>query len=767
MQSSDLDENDSQRFTPRPIAQQWLPGVVEIEVEPGITLPIFGTEEVPPPVVPLLNAFSGQLIAIDRPFRDNSAEYEPVSARRRLYRLRFAGDGDLGSLANVLQATPGIVRASPVPDPLPPLVPPDPLLGTSAAFSEDPATHLPRQWYIFACLADQAWTNHNVSGAGVVIADIDWGLRVTHEDLAPSIELQNAFNAVDGSHDVSAGSFLFHGTGVAGFAVASSNGVGITGFAPGAKLWPVQGNSGNNAPLAGDPWANAIDFVRKQPGNGRRKVLLLEVQSGALRNIEQNAAVNDAIKTAIADDLVVCVAAGNGDFDVSLDDRGNPIPPTGSILVAATRRVDTTNRRLESSNWGSRIVVSAPGQVSEDVTCYTPHDDSYCGTFGGTSGAAPKVAGTIALMLEANDALTHYQVRTILSTLTTKPLAGKKKPIGTFLNAEEAVVAALRLARPQIHLFARDLDGGLRHRFTDGTDWTEGISLGPAGGRTAVARRRDGLLDLLTADEGGLLRRRRQTAADSWGPWRTLRVRAEGMSMATNPRGELSLFLCDANEPLLHVIQYRGATIVKETRPLPEPGMMEVAGSWNASGSLEMFVGSRSGVVWHLQDDRTAIPALQAEGEIDRYGMQMATAPDGRLSLFVCGPDGILKTKTQEAAFGGNWTDWNSFDGTFRRFAVRRDRDGRLVLVAIRDDGTIVSSRQGRLNRRWSEWNSVGKNASTTSLVRARDGRLHLFVTRSDHSVWRTSEDVPGGSWVDWISLGLVNADSLAVIACG
>jgi len=40
----------------------------------------------------------------------------------------------------------------------------------------------------------------------------------------------------------------------------------------------------------------------------------------------------------------VAWAAGNGDRDAGVDDSGNPIPPTGSILVGATGRELSRNR---------------------------------------------------------------------------------------------------------------------------------------------------------------------------------------------------------------------------------------------------------------------------------------------------------------------------------------------------------------------------------------------------------------------------------------
>jgi subtilisin family serine protease len=137
--------------------------------------------------------------------------------------------------------------------------------------------------------------------------------------------------------------------------------LGMAGFAFRATLWPIQANSGPGTALGGNAWARAIDWVRTANSGGRRKVIILEVQTGAFGNYEQVLSVNAAIRTAIANGVVVCVAAGNGDRDAGLDDVGDPIRETGSILVGATAYHATENRRAGFSNYGARVTVSAPG----------------------------------------------------------------------------------------------------------------------------------------------------------------------------------------------------------------------------------------------------------------------------------------------------------------------------------------------------------------------------------------------------------------------
>jgi subtilisin family serine protease len=382
--------------------------------------------------------------------RRPQAEKEYLS---RFVDLLFPAEADIETILRELRALPEVKQAG-LPVFIPAAFPTDPLVGGSDKLASDPVTAIEFQWYLFRCAVDRAWAR--VTGKGVVIADVDAGFFPQHQDLAAKVELNHAHNSFDGSSDVTAGGQTDHGTAVLGLAGAASNNLGIAGVAFDAGLWPIQTDAGKGARKPGDPIANAIDWVigeGKKEGKksgARRVVIIVESQTVTMGNCEQAPAVKAAIQHAISQGVVVCVAAGNGDRDAGIADDGSAIPPTGSILVGATAYDPAANPRAavggEASNWGPRIVVSAPGDRNHDVTCDTGSIDSYRNNFGGTSGAAAKVAGVIALMLEANPRLTHEQVKEILVS-TGSPLP-TDKPIGVFLNAEGAVAAAFGAALP-------------------------------------------------------------------------------------------------------------------------------------------------------------------------------------------------------------------------------------------------------------------------------------------------------------------------------
>jgi subtilisin family serine protease len=370
-----------------------------------------------------------------------------ASARDNFVRLKFPAGTLPEEVTAALKLLPDVARAVVVPQAAPPLLlpPTDPLIGSGAGpLVADAATGLEWQWYLHRLRFPQAWTY--AQGANVVVADIDWGCRVTHQELAAGLE--HTYNVADGSADVGQGAAAGHGTAVLGIAGARANDAGMAGCAPAAGLWAIKADSTAASPADFSAyWAEAIDYVRRADARGRRKVIILEVQTWPLGgNYEQLPSIRHAISAAIAEGCVVCVAAGNGNRPADRNDLNEPFDPTGSILVGATAYDpdEKINKRAWFSNYGSRIVVSAPGDPSHDLTCGHAADNSYVNAFGGTSGATPKVAGAVALMLSVNPLLSHADVRDILIG-TGSPIAAEPgKSSGVFLNAEAAVLEALR-----------------------------------------------------------------------------------------------------------------------------------------------------------------------------------------------------------------------------------------------------------------------------------------------------------------------------------
>ena len=355
---------------------------------------------------------------------EEARKFYSTSGRDRLITFRFPDDADVSKIAKELRSLPEVAQATPVAKVAPAAPIQEKLLGTS-----DQDSLL--QWYAFRCNLPE--TLESVTGAGVTVAVIDWGFDVLHKDYGANIEvLKNIYN--DDS-DVSDGA-TEHGTASIGLAGARLNNFGIVGFAPDSILWAIQ--AGRDGIVNHSDWAAGIDFVRSEPALGR-KVIILEIQTSKRRNVECIPSINQAIKDAIAANIVVCVPAGNNMFaDPGKDADDVPIPETCSVLVGAT--VFDPDDNFAGSSMGPRVVVYAPGDRNKDRTC-SP-GDSHTLSFGGTSGATAKVGGAVALMLEANPSLTPVEVRDILRHSTIPVLHEVEPPIGVLLDCQQAVSEA-------------------------------------------------------------------------------------------------------------------------------------------------------------------------------------------------------------------------------------------------------------------------------------------------------------------------------------
>jgi subtilisin family serine protease len=111
------------------------------------------------------------------------------------------------------------------------------------------------QWALPKIGAPQAWSR--ADGGGIIIAVVDTGVDLNHEDLAGKLVQGRDFVAPDTPPNDEHG----HGTHVAGIAAAiTNNGRGIAGVAPEARIMPVrvldhEGSGSASNVAAGIRWA--------------------------------------------------------------------------------------------------------------------------------------------------------------------------------------------------------------------------------------------------------------------------------------------------------------------------------------------------------------------------------------------------------------------------------------------------------------------------------------------------------------------------------
>lgn len=268
--------------------------------------------------------------------------------------------------------------------------------------------------------ANYAWTRAGGSGYGVIVLDVEYAWRTTHEDLpaawysngtqAPSVSLRN------------------HGTAVVGEMVGVDNGFGVKGIAYRARYGWVS--------VYSQTPASAIATAAAALGNGN--MILIELHqlgptqsgcgcSGSQCNyvpMEWTQAEYDAIKAATTNGKTVIEAAGNGYADLNDAVYAKKFYRTyrdsGAVLVGARNSANgfatcfsNYGYRVDVNAWGENVVTtgghfSGPGDLYNGGT----EDQWYTALFNGTSSASPIVAGAAASIQGASFSNPPYITRT-------------------------------------------------------------------------------------------------------------------------------------------------------------------------------------------------------------------------------------------------------------------------------------------------------------------------------------------------------------------
>ena len=232
----------------------------------------------------------------------------------------------------------------------------------------------------------------NQGSKDVVIAVIDTGVDIKHPDLAA--QMVQGRDIVDGDDEPI--DEHYHGTHCAGIAAASTNnGIGVAGFAPNVKVMPVRVLDANGSGTSADVAAGIIWAT----DHGAKVI------SMSLGGPSNPAAKEEAVKYALAHDVVVVAAAGNGGNGSMTFPGAQP----GVICVAAT---DNKDARASFSQYGKWVSVSAPGVgILSTFPTYNTSGKKDYGSISGTSMATPAVAGVVALIRSQFPTMNREQVR--------------------------------------------------------------------------------------------------------------------------------------------------------------------------------------------------------------------------------------------------------------------------------------------------------------------------------------------------------------------
>lgn len=307
-----------------------------------------------------------------------------------------------------------------------------------------------------------------VSGRNVTVAVLDTGVDGTHGDLAGRV-IQNVklsdsqsvpvgFNyPVNAENLPNTDQAYGHGTFVAGVIAGTGmrSGGRYSGVAPGARILGLSAGDLNlSFVLAG------FDYLLTQ--GAAYNVRAVNCSFSANTVFDVNDPVNVATKLLTEHGINVVFSAGNTGSGLN---SLNPYAVAPWVIsVGAT---DQRGRLADFSSRGafgsalfhptlvapgvSAISLRATGMnatgalgiAGADTTRLNAGDVPFYTTASGTSFSAPQVAGTVALMLEANPELTPSQVRELLQQTATPMPEYYLHEVGAgMLNAYAATLAA-------------------------------------------------------------------------------------------------------------------------------------------------------------------------------------------------------------------------------------------------------------------------------------------------------------------------------------
>jgi hypothetical protein len=296
------------------------------------------------------------------------------------------------------------------------------LLAATAFTPNDPLA--PRQWYLAATRAFDAWSQPPTTLTPVRVAVIDSGIEADHPEFVGKIVATRSFVGGSAREDRQG-----HGTFVAGvIAAAANNGQGIAGIAFPAELVIAKVVRGNRAiPLDAE-----VRAIRWAVDRGAR---VINLSLGGIRDPHhprrdtyspQEAA---AIAYAHSKGTVVVAAVGNGDqaprrpwnyasYPAALPHviGVSALARDGSIPVFSNR--DAVYNDLAAP--GQEILSTFPRELTALRPTCANQGYSDCGPLiyrraEGTSFAAPQVAAAAALLLSVSPELQPDQVATLLT----------------------------------------------------------------------------------------------------------------------------------------------------------------------------------------------------------------------------------------------------------------------------------------------------------------------------------------------------------------
>ncbi len=300
--------------------------------------------------------------------------------------------------------------------------------------------------------AQEAW-NILREATNTIIAVIDYGFDINHQDLMNNIYLPGIYFDGFGNTNSDISDLSGHGTMVLSVLAANgNNGIGTCGILWKAKILPIK------ITARGVQWVKAINYAID---NGAKVINISDSTSGDL-------SVKVALERAALSNIVVICSAPNSSINLDSNiDYPTSWDLPNVISVSNSRRDETI---YSAAAYGANSIdIFAPGRL---IVAAWPNDQ-YRYT-SGTSFSAPLVSGVVALIREKFPNLTYDKVIDKLLINVDKNTNYTGKCIsGGRLNAYKPLVdITLGIGQRQLYVYGAVGQNALIETSSDLIHWT-------------------------------------------------------------------------------------------------------------------------------------------------------------------------------------------------------------------------------------------------------------------------------------------------------